>query len=168
MKTWQQPHSRSLGGSMHSALAGFTLPELMVVVALAAVMLGIGVPSFRDFVAGQRVKTAAGEYATTLVQARSEAIKRNTDVTVTPVSSGASGWQDGWVVAAGGVTLSTQAAYSGLTFAGPTSAITYKGTGRLSAAVAKMQITSTQDTTSIRCVAIDLSGMPNSTKGACS
>jgi type IV fimbrial biogenesis protein FimT len=156
---------------------GFTLVELLIVVVLAAVMLGIAAPSFRDFVAGQRVKTAAGEYATALVQARSEAIKRNADVTVVGTAAGAAGWSSGWTVfldtdadgtVDGGETvIGSQVAYTGLTFAGPTATIVYKGTGRLSAAVAKMQVTSDLDATAIRCVAIDLSGMPVSTKGAC-
>ncbi len=145
----------------------------MIVVTLLAVMLGIAAPSFRDFMAGQRVKTAAGEYATALVQARSEAIKRNAAVTVTQA---AAGWQGGWTVATATVaTLSSQQEYSGLAFscrlAGAVVAcpavITYLGTGRLSAGVAKMQVTSTVDTSARSCVAIDLSGMPVSTKGAC-
>lgn len=151
---------------MQSRSHGFTLIELMVVVALAAILLGIGVPSFKSFVAGQRVKAAAGEYAMALVFARAEAIKRNADVAITGVTSGAAGWKDGWTVAAGGVQLSVQSAYSGLTFAGPTAAITYKGTGRLSAPVAAMAITA-QDG-GARCVQIDLSGMPKTTKAACS
>ena len=146
---------------------GFTLIELMVVVALAALLLGIGVPSFTGFIAGQRVKTAASDFSMAAVFARSEAIKRNADVTVTAVSSGADGWKDGWTVASGGTQLSTQSAYSGLTFAGPSSAITYKSTGRLSAAVANMTITG-RDGSAVRCVSFDLSGLPKSKLGACS
>lgn len=134
----------------------------MVVVALAALLLGIGVPSFKNFVAGQRVKTAAGDFAMAIVFARSEAIKRNADVTLTAAASGATGWQSGWSVAAGATALSTQPAYSGLAFAGPTSTITFNSTGRLSAPASIMTITG-QDG-SARCVAIDLSGMPKSTK----
>lgn len=151
---------------MQFRVRGFTLIELMVVVALAAILLGIGVPSFNGFVAGQRVKAAAGDYAMALVLARAEAIKRNGDVTITAAAAGASGWKDGWTVASGGVPLSVQSAFDGLTFAGPTSAITYQSSGRLSAVVTAMTITG-QDG-SARCVSIDLSGMPNSTKGACS
>jgi type IV fimbrial biogenesis protein FimT len=146
---------------------GFTLIELMVVVTIAAVMLGIAVPSFTGFVAGQRVKTAASEFAMAVVFARAEAIKRNADVTITAAASGATGWQDGWTVAAGGTALSTQSAYSGLVFSGPTSAITFKSSGRLSSAVATMTITG--QNSNARCIAIDLSGLPKSTQstGVC-
>jgi len=146
---------------------GFTLIELMVVVALAAILAGIGVPSFNSFIAGQRVKTAAGDFSMAAVFARAEAIKRNSDVTLTAVSSGAGGWKDGWTVAdAGGVVLSRQSAFSGLTFAGPTSAITYKNTGRMSAAVTGMTITGS-DGSAVRCVSFDLSGLPKTRLGAC-
>lgn len=151
---------------MQSRSRGFTLIELMVVVALAAVMGGMALPSFRTFIAGQRVKTAASEFAMATIFARSEAIKRNADVTITAVSSGAAGWKDGWavtaVIGAAVTPLSNQQAYSGLTLVGSASPITYQSSGRPSAAVTTMTITG-QDG-SIRCVAIDLSGMPRNTK----
>ncbi len=141
---------------------GFTLIELMVVVALAAIMAAIAAPSFKGFVSGQRVKTAASDFAMTAILARSEAIKRNANVTITSVTSGATGWKDGWTVAVGGTALSQQQAYAGVTFTGPATAITYNGSGRLSAAVDTMTITGTDG--SARCVAFDLSGMPKSSK----
>ena len=145
---------------------GFTIIELMVVVALAALLVGVGVPSFTGFIATQRLKTAASDFSMSAVFARSEAIKRNADVTVTAVSGGAGGWKDGWTVASGGTQLSIQSAYSGLTFSGPLSAITYKNTGRLSSAVARMTI-SGPDGSAVRCVSFDLSGLPKSKLGAC-
>ena len=50
---------------------GFTLPELMIVVTVMAVMLAIGVPSFAEFIRNQRVKTASFEVFASLVFARS-------------------------------------------------------------------------------------------------
>ncbi len=152
---------------MRLKFRGFTLIELMVVVSLAALLLGLGVPSFTGFIATQRLKTAASDFSMSAIFARSEAIKRNADVTVTAVSGGAGGWKDGWTVASGGTQLSVQSAYSGLTFSGPLSAITYKNTGRLSAAVTSMTI-SGPDGSAVRCVSFDLSGLPMSKLGACS
>jgi type IV fimbrial biogenesis protein FimT len=151
---------------MRSSARGFTLIELMVVVTLAALLLGLGVPSFTGFIATQRVKTAASDFSMAAVLARSEAIKRNVDATVTAVSSGAAGWKDGWTVAAGGTQLSSQPAYSGLTFAGPTTAITYQSSGRLSTSVTGMTITGSSGN-AVRCVSFDLSGLPKSQQGAC-
>lgn len=143
---------------------GFTLIELMVVVALAAILAALAAPSFKSFVSGQRVKTAASDFAMAAIFARSEAIKRNADVTITPVTSGATGWKDGWTVAVGTTQLSQQQAYTGVTFSGPASAITYNGSGRLGGAVATMTITGSDG--SARCVAFDLSGMPKSSKSS--
>ena len=42
---------------------GFTLIELMVVVALAAILAALAAPSFKSFVSGQRVKAAASDFA---------------------------------------------------------------------------------------------------------
>ncbi len=154
---------------MNRKPSGFTLIELMVVVALAAIMAALAAPSFKSFVSGQRVKTAASDFVMTAIFARSEAIKRNADVTISAVTSGANGWKDGWIVAVGGSQLSQQQAYTGITFSGSASVITYSSTGRLSAAVTTMTITGTDG--SARCVAFDLSGMPRSFKsssGTCS
>lgn len=153
---------------MRSRSRGFTLIELLVVVALAAILAGIGAPSFSSFIAGQRVKTAAGDFSMAAVFARSEAIKRNGDVTLTAASGGAGGWKDGWTVTdAGGVQLSRQTAFSGVTFSGPSSAITYKSSGRLSALVTDMTITGSGGS-AVRCVSFELSGLPKSRQGACS
>ena len=146
---------------MWSRARGFSLIELMVVVALVAIMAGLAAPSFRGFVAGQRVKAAASDFAMAAIFARSEAIKRNANVTIAPLTSGATGWKDGWTVAAGATELSRQQAYSDVTFSGPSSAITYTGTGRLSATVSTTTITGSDGRA--RCVALDLSGMPKST-----
>lgn len=154
---------------MNRKPSGFTLIELMVVVALAAIMAALAAPSFKSFVSGQRVKTAASDVVMTAIFARSEAIKRNADVTISSVTYGANGWKDGWIVAVGGLQLSQQQAYNGVTFSGPASAITYSGTGRLTATVTTMTITGTDG--SARCIAFDLSGLPRSFKsssGTCS
>ena len=50
--------------------------ELMVTLALAAVILGIGVPAFRDFGLNGRLTGAANEMLVTLNMARNEAVRR--------------------------------------------------------------------------------------------
>src|SRR5438132_1412930 len=80
---------------------------MQVVMVVAAIMLGIGIPSFRQFTATQRVKGAAFDFAGALLLARSEAIKRNAAVTV---DQAVGGWAGGWSVNAAGNLLSTQQA----------------------------------------------------------
>lgn len=74
---------------------GFTLIELMVTIAVAAVLLTIAVPSFRTFVQSSRLSTQANSIVSALNTARSEAIKRDGTVDVVADSNG---WSNGWTV----------------------------------------------------------------------
>lgn len=74
--------------------------ELMVVVAIMAVLAGLAAPSFRDIVEGYRVRQAIEEMTSTIYFARSEAIKRGGNVSVRRNCTGgaADEWDCGWIV----------------------------------------------------------------------
>ncbi|MEZ5500455.1 MAG: GspH/FimT family pseudopilin [Steroidobacteraceae bacterium] len=61
---------------------GFTLMELMVVLAIAATVLAIGAPSFGEFRRNNRLTGIANDYLGSLLLARTEAIKQQTNVAV--------------------------------------------------------------------------------------
>ena len=61
---------------------GFTLIELMMVVTIAAVLLGIGIPSYNVMRNNNCLVTNTNRLVATLQYARSEAAKRNADVSV--------------------------------------------------------------------------------------
>ena len=82
--------------------AGFTLAELMIAIAVLGIILGIAVPSMQSFILNQRVRSASFDLTSDFLFARSEATKRNANVTI--AANGGS-WQNGWIVSAGGVTL---------------------------------------------------------------
>ncbi len=63
---------------------GFTLYELMITIALAAVIFGIGVPAFRDFALNGRLSGAANEMLVTLTTARNEALRRSVRTSFCP------------------------------------------------------------------------------------
>ena len=63
---------------------GFTLVELMIVVAMMAILGSIAYPSLTQSIANNRVRTQSTEILNILAFARSEAISRGTVVTVTP------------------------------------------------------------------------------------
>lgn len=62
---------------MRRTTPGFTLTELLIVIAVAAVLLTVGVPGFRDFILLQRLKGVNAQLVTDLQYARSEAAARN-------------------------------------------------------------------------------------------
>ena len=161
---WGKSNSRS---TLQPRLSGFTLVELLITIVIAGILASLAVPSFREFIAGQRIRTASFDIMATLVLARSEAIKRNANVTVTPAGGV---WTNGWSVAAG-ATLNQQSALPGLTITctGDCNPITYAGNGRLPAGAAapSFEISSTSSA-SVRCISIDLGGRPNSKVGTCS
>lgn len=74
---------------------GFTLIELIVVVAVAAVLSTVAVPSFEDFMTNQRLKRVSQAVMLDVLYARSEAIKLNAPTYVYPRDGD---WNDGWLV----------------------------------------------------------------------
>ena len=151
--------------SCHTRNLGFTLIELLVTLTIIAVLAAVAAPSFRDFVASQRVKNASYDISYALANARSEALKRNADVVV---SSASGGWQNGWTVTSGTNVLTSHEAFSGLTVSGPATDLTYNNSGRLKVGVNPFGVRSTSSSTvSPRCVSIDLSGLAKSKGGVC-
>jgi type IV fimbrial biogenesis protein FimT len=145
---------------------GFTIIELLIGIAVLGVLLSLGIPSMRNLVISQRVKTAASDLHVSLTLARSEAIKRNapaaTAVLVEPVDT--TNWAKGWSVKVGTETLSTQEAYPNIVFTGPAAAVAYVGTGRVSGVTAAISFTIRSDTAThvpLRCVKIEPSGRPS-------
>ncbi|MFZ3127388.1 MAG: GspH/FimT family pseudopilin [Rhodoferax sp.] len=79
--------------------AGFSLVELMVVVAIAAVLAAVAVPSITSMLQKNRLSSAASALQVSLSLARSEAIKHGIDAKVTVAANGAAGvWTNGWTV----------------------------------------------------------------------
>ena len=71
---------------------GFTLVELMIGVAVVAVLLAVAVPSFQALIERQRLKGAGELVLSELQFARSEAIKQNTQVDVVFDGEGTADW----------------------------------------------------------------------------
>lgn len=75
------------------AHTGFTLVEMMVVIAILAIMAGIAAPAFRDMIAREKLRSAESALSGSLWLARSEAIKRNTSIVFAFANIG-----NGWTV----------------------------------------------------------------------
>ncbi|VAW91550.1 hypothetical protein MNBD_GAMMA21-1081 [hydrothermal vent metagenome] len=79
-----------------NTMKGLTLIELMVTLAVVAILVAIGLPRLQGMSAGNRMASTINSLAADLALARSEAINRNRTFVIT--ASG--GWANGWIVSA--------------------------------------------------------------------
>ena len=76
--------------------SGFTLVELMITLAIAGILVAVGIPSFNSTISDSRLTSYANEFVTALNLARSEAIRRGQNVVVRRI--GTQQWENGWQV----------------------------------------------------------------------
>jgi type IV fimbrial biogenesis protein FimT len=81
-------------------LRGFTLIELMVTIAVLAILLAVAVPSFQQAIMNARVSSQTNEFIASLKEARSEAARRGVPVGVR-ANSESGAFADGWKVFVG-------------------------------------------------------------------
>lgn len=155
-----------------SAIGGFTLVELMTVLAVLGVVAASAVPGLRSFAASQKVKSLSYDMTSDLLLARSEALKRNVSVRMTATDAN---WASGWTLTAGTENISTRnAAVEALSFAASPSVptvITFDDNGRVSAPSTQLRmtvsVTGAPADSVRRCIQLDLSGRARSLIGAC-
>lgn len=159
------PSCRPTSGDAVKRQAGFGLIEMMAVVAIIVILAGVGVPAMQEMVTNQRIKATAGDLFTSILRARSEAIKRNVDVTITPSTN----WSTGWTIpnpTAGQPALASFATRSSVTVTGPAGAVTFNSAGRVKGA-ANPQFSVTASNGKPRCITVDLGGRPNVQQKSC-
>ena len=146
----------------------------MVTIAIVGVLSAIAAPALTSMIRMQRVKSATFDLYAAVTYARSEAIKRNAVVTITPRTGG---FANGYDLAAGGLVLRSQLGSPAVTIAAPggvaAPAFAFDGFGRLtSSALYKLQLTPAaliplSGSTPDRCLVIGPSGRPSISVGVC-
>ncbi|GGP40151.1 GspH/FimT family pseudopilin [Shewanella saliphila] len=85
---------------MKKLQSGFTLVEVMVTVAVAAILLAVAAPSFNSLYEGIRARSAISTIESSFVFARSQAVSYGSRVSVCPMTSTSCGsdWSQGFSV----------------------------------------------------------------------
>ncbi len=160
MKIWQKAqtintvsaHTQSRPSCFTStATLGFTIVEMMIAIAIIAVIAALALPSLSQFFARNDLIGSTNELITGISQARAEAISRSSTVTLCPSSDGAGcdngDWESGWIVFADNnangalnagediVADSSGAGTASVDIAGFDAGLSFNGTGILSTAV---------------------------------
>lgn len=84
---------------------GFTLPELLITIAVSAVLASLAMPSLSAMVERNRISTTTNQLVSSLLLMRSEAAKRGFDVSICAVDdtgaacdAAATDFSNGWIV----------------------------------------------------------------------
>lgn len=160
--------------------SGFTLIELMVAVAVVAILLGLALPSFQGSMRSNRVATTTNELLASFSLARTEAIRGLGPAGVCPSADGincatTTDWAAGWTVwredrAAGG-PVRTVVRYvqpkQRMVVTGPDAGVQFTTQGRSQSGAEQVGVRPLDAATPARCVMVSVTGQTRTSQGAC-
>jgi type IV fimbrial biogenesis protein FimT len=79
--------------------SGFTLIEMLIVVAIIAIATTLGLPSYKAWIQNTQIRNAAESIQTGLQRARAEAIRLNSNVQFSLLGTSGNSWSAGWQAA---------------------------------------------------------------------
>jgi len=161
--------------------SGFTLVELMITVAVLAILLALALPSFQASIRSNRVATTSNELLGSLSLARTEAIRGLGAAGVCASDDGAActattDWANGWIVwredrAAGGVTVRTVVRYfqpkQRMVITGPNDGMQFTTQGRTQDGADQFGVAPEDVGTPARCLVVNATGQARINQGAC-
>lgn len=161
-------------------VSGFTLLEMMVTVAIAAILLGIALPSFQGSLRSNRVATATNEALASLALARSEAVRNTRGAGVCASADGAScgtNWNSGWLVwsdangngaiDAGETIVRYSQGKTSVAMTGTATTLAFDSRGRASGGMQTINIAPSDTTTPARCITIGATGQTRVAQVGC-
>lgn len=112
MTVRSHPPCRPPKAASRASNAGFTVIELLITVTILGIILAVGLPNLRDFLVRNQVAAIATEFTNDVSRTRTEAISRNSCVSMctsnntqnaltggTPTCTTTdSNWQAGWII----------------------------------------------------------------------
>ena len=141
---------------------GFTLVELLVVIALLAILATIAIPNFATLIANNRATAAANDLLGAMFLARSEAVKLNNPMVITPNGGN---WAAGWSITRNDVPVRTRGALARVTIAAEPAFISFGPAGNANPPAFTFTVTAIGGGNPSRCVSVIASG--NATAGPC-
>jgi type IV fimbrial biogenesis protein FimT len=162
----RMPGARIVLSPAPANVRGFTMVELIITLVVIATLATIAFPAMSNLMVRHRVQDAGSDIYAALIKARSEALKRNTSVSLQPISG--SDWTSGWEIpdpanAGSYVDVHQPVAKVSITRGDAgASTIVYQSTGRISGGVGPLfTLTATSGSyTYNSCVRVDPSGRP--------
>lgn len=156
---------------------GFTLVELMVTTAVAAILMAVAVPAFRTFLQNDRAMTQSTSLILSLNTARSEAIKQDVGGGVWVCQSsdgstctGSTAWAQGWIVVSSAtgsvptVVVPSLSTGSSVSEAGSATKVIFYSSGAVQAPVA-FTLCDSRGATKARYVQVTVTGRVSSAVG---
>ena len=153
--------------------SGFTLIELMVAIAVLAIILALGVPAFTATIQNTRATTAANDLVVALQLARSEAVKRRQptqvcrrDAAGTACEDGTD-WAVGWLIQSGGNVIKVWDQIEQTAATGPNTGVTFAASGLADGAAAFSVIAPQCSGDQRRVINVSATGRVGVTRAAC-